>query len=271
MSITLLADRAMIAVSGPETRPFLQGLVTSDVERLTPAQTLYAALLTPQGKILFDFLMYERDGSILIDCARDSRDSLMKRLLLYRLRSKVTIEAHDNSVVLASWDGSADPDRAWFVDPRVPELGGRALAARSELKADLLETASYHQHRLHLGVPEASDFGNDRMFALDADLEELHGVSFDKGCYVGQELTARMKHRGTARKRLLPIDVAEGELPPEGTDLVAGGRNIGDITSSYGARGFALVRMDRLGEIDGNSVEAAGMQVAIYRPSWLFA
>src|SRR5260221_8339023 len=145
MSITLLADRAMIAVSGPETRPFLQGLVTSDVERLTPAQTLYAALLTPQGKILFDFLMYERDGSILIDCARDSRDSLMKRLLLYRLRSKVTIEAHDNSVVLASWDGSADPDRAWFVDPRVPELGGRALADRSELKADLLEPPSYHQ------------------------------------------------------------------------------------------------------------------------------
>jgi folate-binding protein YgfZ len=131
--------------------------------------------------------------------------------------------------------------------------------------------AAYHELRLSLGVPEGADFGSDRMFVLDADLEELHGVSFDKGCYVGQELTARMKHRGTARKRLLPIEAAEGALPPGGTDLIAGGHNIGDITSSYGTRGFALVRLDRLAEAVSDTAEAAGIRISIHRPGWLFA
>ena len=130
-------------------------------------------------------------------------------------------------------------------------------------------TDAYHRRRLELGVPETIDFGSDRMFALDADLEELNAVSFDKGCYVGQELTARMKHRGTARKRLLPVESKTTELPSVDTELIAGGRGIGNITSRYGNRGFALVRLDRLEDAGGNRVEAEGAEIVVHRPQWL--
>ncbi|HEY0104768.1 MAG TPA: hypothetical protein VGB91_01700, partial [Rhizomicrobium sp.] len=203
MPIAHLEDRAVIAVAGPEARPFLQGLITNDVERLTPGAGLYAALLTPQGKILFDFFLVEGDGAILIDCHAGARDALLKRLSMYKLRSKVVLEARDQLAVLAEWDGAEAKYAIAYPDPRLAALGKRAIVARGEMRADLLPAVHYHAHRLDFGVPEARNFGSDRMFALDADLDELNAVDFTKGCYVGQELTARMKHRGTARKRLV--------------------------------------------------------------------
>jgi tRNA-modifying protein YgfZ len=260
MPIAQLTDRAVLAVSGLEARAFLQGLVTNDME-LGGAR--YAALLTPQGKILFDFMIVERDDGFLIDCAKASREVLQKRLTLYRLRAKVEIAPRDDFSVAAAWDGSELADS--FTDPRLPALGIRAIAPAGYGDAD------YLSHRLALGVPEAADFGQDKIFALDAGLDELNAVSFTKGCYVGQELTARMKHRGTARKRLLLVESPDGSVLSADAPIAAEGREIGNITNVYGARGFGLIRLDRLAEADSASFDASGIPVRVTKQSWLTA
>jgi folate-binding protein YgfZ len=267
MPIAHLEDRAVIAVAGPEARNFLQGLITNDVERLQPGKGIYAALLTPQGKILFDFFLVEGDGAILIDCQAASRDALLKRLTMYKLRSKITLEARDQLAVLAEWDGAPARYAVSYPDPRLPELGCRAVIAKGEMRHDLMPADTYHRHRLALGVPEGSNFGSDRMFALDADLDELHAIDFDKGCYVGQELTARMKHRATSRKRLLLV---RSDGASSGAAIVAGGKDIGEVIDGTGEIGFALVRLDRLGEARGNDVNAGSSSAELVKPSWLF-
>jgi len=268
MPVVHLEDRAVIAVTGPEARPFLQGLITNDTEQLAPGKGIYAALLTPQGKILFDFFLVEGDGAVLIDCVAASRDALLKRLTMYKLRSKIIVEVRDQLAVLAEWDGSSTPYAISYPDPRMPELGRRAIIAKGEMRRGLISADVYLKHRLSFGVPEGADFGSDRMFALDADLDELHAVDFDKGCYVGQELTARMKHRGTARKRLLPINIVPGA--PHDAPVVANGKEIGEITSEYGERAFALLRIDRLDDAGHANVVSGESAVIVIRPSWLF-
>jgi folate-binding protein YgfZ len=256
MTDARLDDRAIIAVSGPDARSFLQGLITNDVEKVKPGQAIYAALLTPQGKILFDFILAEGDGVLMIDCARDARDALIKRLSMYRLRAKVTIEPREQ---LSVYSGEVWPRGLHFPDPRLPALGTRTIGARAEMPDGVATAEAYHARRLDLGVPEAADFGSDRMFALDADLDELRAIDFEKGCYVGQELTARMKHRGTARKRLLAV---EGEVAA-GAELKLNDTVIGEVITMYGRRGFALVRLDKLGD----AAEADGVRVV--RQPWL--
>lgn len=269
MPVAHLEDRAVIAIAGPDARPFLQGLITNDVERLEPGKGIYAALLTPQGKVLFDFFLVEGDGAILMDCLAESRQALLKRLSLYKLRSKVVIEPRDQLAVLATWDGSSTPSAISYPDPRLPELGRRAIIAKGEMRSDLLRGDNYRDHRLALGIPESRDFGSDKMFALDADLEELHAVDFDKGCYVGQELTARMKHRATARKRLIPIEFSQSG--PHDPQLTMNGKEIGEIVSDYGRQGFAHIRLDRLNDV-GPAVPRSGQQdVKLIKPSWLFS
>jgi folate-binding protein YgfZ len=270
MPIAHLEDRAVVAVSGAEARSFLQGLVTNDIERLAPGTGLYAALLTPQGKILFDFFLVEGDGAILIDCLAGARDGLIKRLSMYKLRARVTIESRDQLAVLAERGGATARHAIGYPDPRLAGLGSRAVVARAEMQDGLLSAAAYHAHRQALGVPEAADFGSDRMFALDADLDELHAVDFAKGCYVGQELTARMKHRGTARKRLLAL-TASPVVPPPDTPVTAGGKAIGEIASAHGQQGFALIRLDRLDEAGDAPVSAGSSVVELIRPHWLFS
>ena len=263
--IAELTDRAVIAVSGPEARAFLQGLVTNDAEKVAPGRALYAALLTPQGKILFDFLVSENGGTLLLDCRREAREALVKRLLLYKLRTKVEIKARDDLAVFAGLDGEAM--LGGFADPRLPALGTRAIAAKGEIAA---RTGSdqYHALRLDLWVPEGDDFGSDKMFALDAGLDELHAVSFDKGCYVGQELTARMKHRGTARKRLLGLATLDESPLARDVSVTANGQEIGAVASVYGPRGFAIIRLDRLADAVP-PFEAGGTAANITEPSWL--
>lgn len=259
-----LSDRSIIAVGGPEARTFLQGLITNDITKLAPEAPLYAALLTPQGKVLFDFLLYEQDGAILLDCARATAEALAKRLSMYKLRAKVEIAGRGDLAVIASWN--SDAGGGWR-DPRLPELGFRSVAVEYD---DEAAREAYTAHRLELGVPEGRDFGQDEMFALDADLEELHGVSFEKGCYVGQELTARMKHRGTARKKLLPVEATAGGLPSPGARVSASGSDLGAITSIYKNRGFALIRLDRLVDAQEAGLESEGTPITVKRPSWLF-
>ena len=276
MDPAFLDDRAVLAISGPQARDFLQGLVTNDIAGgLAPGNGLYTALLSPQGKILFDFLVTEGDGALLLDVAREQRDALLKKLILYRLRSKVGIEARDPLAVYVNLAGHSDnralpyADRAVsFADPRHPNLGVRSIGAIAEMPANLPGPRDYHRHRLELGVPEAGDFGFEKIFALDAGLAELNGVSFSKGCYIGQELTSRMKHRATSRKRILTV-TAEVSLPASGT-LTKGGADIGELISTHGHTAFALVRLDRLEESSGD-VAAAGIPVALHRPAWLGA
>lgn len=252
----ILSDRAVIALTGPEARSFLQGLVTNDVTKVAPDHPVYTAFLTPQGKILFDFLVYDGGDGLLLDCRKTVREALIKRLSLYKLRAKVEIVPRDDlSVVL---EGPADP--------RHPGLGNRSIAQGTGTPAD----AVYLARRLDLGVPEGDDFGSGAMFALDSDLDELHGVAFDKGCYIGQELTARMKHRGTDRKRLLVIKTTDGQaLPDRDTPVISGALELGQITASYGSRGFALTRLDRLAEAQ-EPVSAGGLTVALVKQDWLF-
>jgi folate-binding protein YgfZ len=260
-----LDDRAVIAVSGPEARDFLQGLVTNDVARVAPGSPCYAALLTPQGKILFDFLIGERDGALVLDCAASARDALAKRLSLYRLRAKVEIAPRDDLIV--AW---SEAETAPFVrDPRHPGLGFRAIVPRDE-GPSARGAEAFQALRLSLGVPEGRDFGQDRMFALDSDLDELSGIAFDKGCYVGQELTARMKHRGTARKRLLRV-TGDAALPPSEVPVSADGREVGTLQSVYDRIGFALLRLDRLDEVRDATLNAGGIAVRVERPEWLFS
>jgi folate-binding protein YgfZ len=274
MEPAFLDDRAVLAISGPQARDFLQGLVTNDIAGgLAPGSGLYTALLSPQGKILFDFLVTEGDGALLLDVARSSRDALLKKLTMYRLRSKIEIEARDQLGVYVNLKGHPDnrslsyADRAVsFADPRLAALGVRSIGALAEMPANLPGPRLYHQHRLALGVPEAGDFGVEKIFALDAGLAELNGVSFTKGCYIGQELTSRMKHRATSRKRILAA-TAEMPLPAAGP-VTKGGVEIGELVSSHGNSAFALIRLDRLEETSGD-ITAAQIPAVLHRPAWL--
>lgn len=251
-----LSDRAVIALSGPEAHPFLQGLVTNDVTTVTPDRPAYAALLTAQGKVLFDFLVHADGESLLIDCRKASREALIKRLSMYKLRAKLDIAARDDLAIVL--EGPADP--------RLAALGGRGIVPAGDGQTG---DDAYLEHRLALGVPEGEDFGSDRMFAMDAGLDELHAISFTKGCYVGQELTARMKHRGKDRKRLLPVATTDGSPLAKDTPIAMGDGEIGAVTSSYGTRGFALIRLDRMAEL-GGPFTASGSPVTITKPDWLF-
>lgn len=275
MDPAFLDDRAIIAISGPGARDFLQGLVTNDIiSGLAPGSGLYAALLSPQGKILFDFLITEGEGALLLDVARGASEALLRKLKMYRLRAKIEIEARPQLGVYVGLKGHPDnrptpyADRAIsFADPRLAGLGIRSIGAKAEMPDNLAGPHQYHETRLDLGVPEAGDFGFEKIFALDAGLEELHGVSFTKGCYIGQELTSRMKHRATARKRILTV-MADEPIPALGTAITRGGSEIGELVSNHGTRGFGLVRLDRLEEMDGPT-RAGEIVVALKRPAWL--
>ncbi len=253
----ILNDRAVIAVSGPEAHTFLQGLITNDIAKLTPEHSQYAALLSPQGKILFDFLLFAEGETVLIDCRKDARAALIKRLSLYKLRAKIDIAARDDRITVTE----QGPD-----DPRLAALGSRAIVAADTETVE--GTDAYRDRRWGLGVPEGLDFGSEKIFAMDGGLDELHAISFTKGCYVGQELTARMKHRGTDRKRLLPVKSPLADLTT-GAPVVAGDIELGTVMSSYGNTGYALIRLDRLTEATA-PVRVGGAEASIIKPDWLF-
>ena len=267
----LLTDRAVIALAGADAENFLQGLITNDMEGTHDGRALYAALLTPQGKILFDFLIVKDGARYLLDCAAARAGELAKRLGFYRLRAKVEITPQPDLSVACIWgDTGTTTAGVAFTDPRLPALGQRTIAPRGELSATNATLADYHLHRISLGVPDSADLPPDTMFALDAGFEELNGVSFTKGCYVGQEVTARMKHRATARRRMLIVE-GDGPLPAPGTPLIAQSADIGSLATAQGARGLALVRLDRLADAETARVPvtAANVNVTLRRPDWL--
>jgi folate-binding protein YgfZ len=238
-----LTDRALIEVSGPDWRGFLQGLVTQDVETLAAGEARFGALLTPQGRVLFDLFLIGREDGCLIDCAAERREALIQRLGLYRLRAKVMI-APGEQTVSALWNATSAPE-SWLADPRLPALGWRGYGESAPEGALIADLAAYDAHRLAAGVPGPVDWGEDRAYPIEANFDLLHGVDFKKGCFIGQETTSRMKRRGAIKTRMALI-AFDGAAPAAGSELLAGELRAGEVLSAGERVAMAFVRLDRL-------------------------
>ena len=257
MPTARLADRAVLLVSGADARAYLQDLVTNDVARLTPATPLWAGLLGAQGKPLFDMILFDGDDrAVLVDVLANAAEALAKRLAMYRLRRAVTITARPDLHVFAAWDR---PVADLPADPQLAALGARwiADAATSDATSD-----DYARHRLALGVAGSADLLIDRMLWLEANAVELNGVSFTKGCYVGQENTARMHHRDKLRRRLLPVTLA-GD--PDDSAITADGIAVGELRSHRDGRGIAYLKIDAAGA----ALRIGGVAATVDWPTWL--
>jgi tRNA-modifying protein YgfZ len=282
MKAAFLSDRGVIKVGGEDARDFLNGLITTDVALVRPGVGRFGALLTPQGKIIADFLITEapagHGGGFLLDVPRPLAQALSDKLGFYKLRAKVTVENLSDSLgVLAAWDGepAMKPDLA-FADPRSEKLGWRILVPE-ELKqkvadlvgADLVDSEAYEAHRIVNGTPRGGlDFMYGDAFPHETNMDRLHGVDFDKGCYVGQEVVSRMQHRGTARTRTVRITL-EDFSPEPGTVILAGDKPVGTMGSTAGGHGLALIRTDRVTDaLDaGVKLTVGGLAIRLTDPN----
>jgi folate-binding protein YgfZ len=281
--IALLPDRGVVSVTGADAAKLLQGVITNDMDHISGQGALHAGLLSPQGKILFEFFVVPSPGGFCLETARAKAAELAERLKMYRLRADADIkDASADYTVAAVWGGGEyapsgeGPAPVWFADPRLPALGHRELATlRSDWAlgaedADSATQEDYHAHRIGLGVPEGGkDYAFGDAFPHEAQFDQLKGVSFEKGCYVGQEIVSRMQNRGTARRRIVPV-VAETALPASGAAITAGGVEIGTLGSAAGPRGLAPIRLDRAAEFiaKGETLRAGDVAVRIEIPSW---
>jgi folate-binding protein YgfZ len=281
MKAAFLPDRGVVKVAGEDARNFLNGLITTDIAELHPGLGKFGALLTPQGKIIADFLITEapagHGGGFLIDAPRALATGLADKLGFYKLRAKVSVENLSDSMgVLAAWDGvpAATPDLA-FADPRNAALGWRILVPEELTQklaeligAELVDSNAYEAHRIATGVPRGGlDFIYGDAFPHETNMDRLNGVDFDKGCYVGQEVVSRMQHRGTARTRTVKI-ILDGASPEAGATILAGDKQVGTIGSTAGEQGLALVRIDRVADaLDaGLPLTAGGLSLRLAEP-----
>jgi hypothetical protein len=281
MKAAFLPDRGVVKVAGEDARSFLNGLVTTDVAQLTPGLGRFGALLTPQGKIIVDFLITEapagHGGGFLIDCPRPLAKGLSDKLGFYKLRAKVVVEnLSDGFGVIAAWGGepAMKPDLA-FADPRDAVLGWRILAPQDLSQkvadlvgAELVDSDAYEAHRIATGVPRGGlDFMYGDAFPHETNMDRLHGVDFDKGCYVGQEVVSRMQHRGTARTRTVRVTL-DGAPPEAGSPVLAGDKPVGTMGSTAGQNGLALIRTDRVTDaLDaGLALTAGGLGIRLADP-----
>ncbi len=281
--VAKLADRGVVEVAGEAARDFLHGIVTNDMRAAREGQALHAGLLSPQGKILFDFFVCPlpdeggKGTRFLLECARETKDDLVKRLIFYRLRAKVEIaDRSADFQVFALWGGEGQPVSSGgvlFADPRLEALGWRLLAGDAEVApagCAMREAVDYHRHRIALGVPEGGrDFAFGEVFPHEANFDLLNGVHFTKGCYVGQEVVSRMQHKTVVRKRIIPL-VGKSALPPAGTPITVADFPIGVLGSSVGQAGLGLVRLDRAEKAlaEGKPLLAAGVEITLKRPQW---
>jgi len=283
-----LDARGLIAVEGPDAKPFLQGLVSNDVNKVAPGRAVYAAFLTAQGKYLHDFFVAQHGDALLIDCEAARLADFKKRLSLYKLRSKVTIaeKGADVGVYALMGAGAAEAanlanepgaagalgDGVAFVDPRLADAGARAILPVAEADALLsakgfakADTGTYDRLRLSLGLPDGSrDLEVEKSILLENGFDELNGIDWDKGCYMGQELTARTKYRGLIKKRLVPVEI-EGPVPPAGTPIMLDGSEVGEMRSGAGGLGLALIRLEHMDKAPFNVGDA---RVTPRKPRW---
>jgi tRNA-modifying protein YgfZ len=279
--IAALTDRGVVRVAGADAAKLLQGVITGDMDLLASQPAIHAALLTPQGKVLFDFFVVVVPGGFVLEAAAERTAELARRLALYRLRAKADIaDVSGDYRVLVAWgdvrDGSSGPTsrQLAFRDPRLPELGIRILVeahSAPDIAVFGIEGSAgdYHAHRIALGVPEGGkDFAFGDAFPHEADMDQLAGVSFTKGCFVGQEVVSRIQNRATVRKRVVPVS---GEAPlASGADVHAGTAVIGKVGSVAGRQGLALLRLDRAAEAaaKGESLTAGGTPITLHKPDW---
>ncbi|WP_395382673.1 YgfZ/GcvT domain-containing protein [Mesorhizobium sp. UC22_110] len=280
MPTTLLADRALVSVSGPEAEHFLQNILTVDLDPLSQDEARPGALLAPQGKILFDFL-FSRTGEngFRLECRADIADDFVKRLMFYRLRAKVDISKQEQDVVAVWWQADSNASQndsaastsessAGVRDTRFNSPVRRFYEA--PLPAAEATLAEWEAFRLSQGVAESGpDYALNDAFPHDVLLDQLDGVGFKKGCFIGQEVVSRMQHRGTARRRVLLVEAASA-LPASGTELTVNGRPVGTLGSVSGTRGLAIARIDRVkAAMDaGQEISAEGVAVSLAIPSW---
>ena len=276
-----LIDRGLVRVSGEDAKTLLDGLLTCDLDRVSPERPRFGALLTPQGKILFDFIVFEAPadagGGYFLDVLKPYAPDLVKRLGFYKLRAKVAIEDRSESLaVVAGWGNSERPaDEFGLIaeDPRLPALGWRAIVAAEDVgELGPGDFAAYHAHRIALGVPEGGkDYLFGDAFPHEAIMDQLHGVDFDKGCYVGQEVVSRMQHRGTARTRTVPVSYPEGFVSEAGAEVTAGERVLGKAGTAAQGRGLVTIRLDRAAEAltAGQEIRAGGLPVRLEKPDWI--
>jgi len=284
---TLLAHRAMIAVRGDDRIGFLQGLVSNDMTRVQAGNAAWAAFLTPQGKFLHEFFAVPHHDAVFLECERARRDDLVTRLSRYKLRAKVSLAADDTLSVGVAWADGASAALATseapghvaahgmgvvYTDPRLPGAGVRFALTHDQIaefaKRGLLESSAeaYDTLRFSLGLPDGSrDMEIEKALLLENGFEELFGVDFKKGCYIGQELTARTHYRALIKKRLMPVSIV-GPTPDTGTPLTtADGSDAGEMKSAAGDKGLALVRLDKAAE----TLHAGGAHITVHKPAWM--
>jgi len=264
MPIAILPDRGVLEVTGEDRVAFLQGLVSNDVALAAPGRAVFAALLTPQGKWLAEFLILAEDGRLLLDCEQAQAAMLAQRLARFRLRSRVALrDLSAELAVVVGW-GDAPPPAGAVPDPRLAEAGWRAVMANPP--ATDATAADWDRHRLALGLPDGSrDLVAEQSLLLEAGFDELHGVSWTKGCYMGQELTARTKYRGLLKRRLVPVAV-DGPLPAPGTPVLAEGAEVGEMRSGRDGLGIAQLRLEAL---DGRALRCGEAVLAPRIPGWM--
>jgi folate-binding protein YgfZ len=283
LQAALLPDRGVVKVSGDDSRTFLNGLFTIDVTKMTPGTARFGALLTPQGKIVADFIVFEATeedgGGFLIDCPRALSGTLVEKLIFYKLRAKVAVQDLSATLgVMAVWPGAAESEYGpSFADPRLPDLGTRVILppdttadAARDLGAMLVDADVYDAHRIALGIPRGgTDFSYGDAFPHEANMDQLGGVDFEKGCYVGQEVVSRVEHRGSARSRIISLRY-ENQSPDESLPVMAGEKQIGFVGSATNGHGVALVRLDRLEDAmaAGTPIEAGGIRLHATKPAW---
>jgi folate-binding protein YgfZ len=284
MQAALLPDRGVIKVAGDDARQFLNGLATNDIGKVSPKQAQFAALLTPQGKIIVDFIVAEAPaedgGGFFLDCPRALAAALLDKLNFYRLRAKVMAEDLSEVLgVMAVWDGQSrvigDTENGLcYADPRLPVLGVRvmlpphlAAEAAADLGATLADADAYEVHRITLGVPRGGmDFAYGGAFPHEADMDQLGGVDFAKGCYVGQEVLSRVEHRASARSRIVPVTF--DYAPMSGLPVMAGDKEIGTMMSTAKGHGLALLRLDKLADAGSAPITCGNVPIRVVKPDW---
>jgi hypothetical protein len=283
MKAALLPDRGVVKVAGAPARGFLNGLLTADIGKVTPERPCFAALLTPQGKIVVDAIVAEAPaadgGGFFIDCPRALATALVDKLNFYKLRAAIIAEDLSEVLgVLAIWDGAGGTEYGLvYPDPRLSALGQRVMLpphlaseAAADLGATLVDAAEYEAHRIALGVPRGGlDFTYGDAFPHETDMDQLNGVDFDKGCYVGQEVVSRMEHRGSARTRVVPV-AFDGYAPEPGAAVTAGEKALGTFGSSAAGHALALLRLDRAADAlaAGAPLVAGGATLRLTKPDW---
>lgn len=271
LNVTRLPNRRVIHLTGEETLPFLQDLLTCDTVTLDPGEAAHGGLLMPQGKILFDFFIIATADGCLIDCDAEQCDALVQRLTMYKLRRAITITTQDNLSAGAAWGGGA-PDIAdatvVYVDPRLAGLGHRIIAPVTVLDACATSTPEdYAAMRIAQGVADSAEIGSAQLFPHEANYDQFGSVNFKKGCYVGQEVVSRMQHRGTARSRIVPVKAAT-RLPAPGADIMTAERQSGSLIASSGNQGLAVLRLDRAAAAGDGGLSVAGITLTMHKPLW---